>query len=94
MQIWCFYVHHHGFDFGIFGDGIIFCDVIDFISNKQNEAFEKLKKNKAVLQVNFGSAKIMKLDIIRLYKAPFDNVWGGNCMSDQSNHLYLYTVRL
>lgn len=52
------------------------------------------KKNKVVLQVNFGSAKIMKLDIIRLYKAPFDNVWGGNCMSDQSIHLYIYTVRL
>lgn len=74
---------------------LFFRDIIDFISNKQNEAFEKSKKkNKVVLQVNFGSAKIMKLDIIRLYKAPFDNVWGGNCMSDQSIHLYLYTVRL
>ena len=74
---------------------LFFRDRIDFISNKQNEAFEKSKKkNKVVLQVNFGSAKIMKLDIIRLYKAPFDNVWGGNCMSDQSIHLYLYTVRL
>ena len=78
----------------IFNAGIISHDIIDFISNKQNEAFEKSKKNKVVLQINFGSAKIMKLDIIRLYKAPFDNVWGGNCMSDQSNHLYLYTVRL